>query len=315
MDLKLPNALAGSVFDMSQTVHVPVMLEPCLEALAVHSNGCYVDGTLGGGSHTAAILEKSAPKGRVWSFDVNPKALQAADKRFAPEKKTKRWAGIEANFRKMDQVAQEQQLPPMDGILLDLGLSSDELQDPEKGLSFQVDGPLDMRLGQASNEDGLTAQEIVNTWSEAELRELIRDIGEERMAGRIATAIVRARKGHPITRTLELADIIVAAVPRGYERGRIHPATRTFQALRIAVNDELGALSSAIQAAWNILKVDGTLAILSFHSLEDRIVKFALREAQWKALTKRPLAPSDEEIARNPRARSAKLRAARKVLT
>ncbi len=295
------------------TIHVPVMLEECLKALEVRPGGLYLDGTLGGGSHTAALLEKSAPKGRVWSLDVNPSALEAADKRFATEKKAKRWVGIEANFRRMDVVAQEQALPQLDGVLLDLGLSSDELQDPEKGLSFQIDGPLDMRLGTASNEDGTTAFDIVNRWTETELRELIREIGEERLAGRIATAIVTARKGNPIKRTLELADIIVAAVPRSYEHGRIHPATRTFQALRIAVNDELGALSSAIQAAWNILKVDGTLAVISFHSLEDRVPKFAFREPHWKALYKRPLIPTDEEIRRNPRSRSAKLRAARKV--
>lgn len=299
---------------MAETVHIPVMLEECLKALEVRSGGSYIDGTLGGGSHSAALLEKSAPKGKLWSFDVNPVALNAADKRFADEKTAKRWTGVEANFRRMDLVVQEQELPKMDGVLLDLGLSSDELEDPEKGLSFKIDGPLDMRLGPASNEDGTTAADIVNHWTEQELVELIREIGEERMAGRIAKAIVTARKGNPITRTLELADIIVAAVPRGYERGRIHPATRTFQALRIAVNDELGALSSAIQAAWNVLEVDGTLAIISFHSLEDRVVKFAFREPHWKALYKRPLVPTDEEIARNPRSRSAKLRAARKVL-
>jgi 16S rRNA (cytosine1402-N4)-methyltransferase len=298
---------------MNDTVHIPVMLEECLDAFAVRSGGLYVDGTLGGGSHTASLLEKSAPKGKVWSLDVNPKALEAADERFAKEKKAKRWQGIEANFRRMDVVAQEHELPLVDGVLLDLGLSSDELKDPEKGLSFQIDGPLDMRLGPGSNEDGTTALDVVNRWTETELRELIQEIGEERFAGRIAKAIVTARKGNPIMRTLELADIIVAALPRSYEHGRIHPATRTFQAIRIAVNDELGALSSAIQAAWNILKVDGTLVIISFHSLEDRVVKFALREAQWKALTKRPLVPTDEERARNPRSRSAKLRAARKV--
>ncbi len=299
---------------MSTTVHIPVMLQECLEALDVRSGGFYIDGTLGGGSHTAALLEKSAPLGQVWSFDVNPKALEAADERFAKEKKAKRWTGVEANFRRMDLVAQEQKLPQVDGVLLDLGLSSDELKDPEKGLSFQIDGPLDMRLGPASNEDGTMALDVVNRWSETELRELIHEIGEERFAGRIAKAIVTARKGDPIMRTLRLAEIIVAAVPRTYEHGRIHPATRTFQALRIAVNDELGALSSAVQAAWNALKVDGTLVVISFHSLEDRVVKFALREAQWKALTKRPLVPTDEEIARNPRSRSAKLRAARKVI-
>lgn len=300
---------------MSDTVHIPVMLDECLEALAPRADGCYIDGTLGGGSHTSALLKKSAPSGRVWSFDVNPVALKAADKRFVAEKKEKRWLSIEANFRRMDLVVQEQGLPQMDGVLLDLGLSSDELQDPEKGLSFQIDGPLDMRLGPASNEDGLTAADIVNQWTAEELRTLFREIGEERFAARIADAIVLQRKKQKITTTFELVEVIKSAVPRTYEHGRIHPATRTFQALRIAVNDELGALSSAIQAAWNVLKVDGTLAIISFHSLEDRVVKLAFKEARWDALFKRPLTPTDEEIARNPRSRSAKLRAARKVLS
>ena len=293
------------------TVHIPVMLEECLEALDVRAGGVYVDGTLGGGSHTAALLERSAPTGHVWSFDVNPKALQAAKTRLATF--GTRWNGVEANFRHLDRVMKEQEISTVDGVLLDLGLSSDEIQDPEKGISFQVDGPLDMRLGEASNETGLTAADIVNTWSEKELTTLLKDIGEERFAWKIAQAVVQARKKARIERTLELVEVIKTAVPRTYEHGRIHPATRTFQALRIAVNDELGALSDAIDAAWNALKTDGTLAIISFHSLEDRVVKQTFRTDRWNALTKRPLTPTDAEIARNPRSRSAKLRAARKV--
>lgn len=296
---------------MNPTVHVPVMLEECLEALAVRPGGTYVDGTLGGGSHTEAILKASSPDGKVWSFDVNTKALEAAKQKLNGY--GSRWNGVETNFRRMDLVAEEKGFSQVDGVLLDLGLSSDELEDPEKGLSFKIDGPLDMRLGFASNEDELTAMDIVNRWTEKEIRSLLQEIGEERFAGRIAEAIFASRKEKPILTTFQLVEVIQSVVPRTYEHGRIHPATRTFQALRIAVNDELGALSSAIEAAWKILAVGGVLTIISFHSLEDRVVKQAFRTPQWDPLTKRPLVPTDEEIKQNPRSRSAKLRSARKV--
>lgn len=296
---------------MAPTVHVPVMLEECLDALAVRPGGTYLDGTLGGGSHTEALLKASAPDGKVWSLDVNTKALEAAKLRLSAY--GSRWNGVEANFRRMDIVAEEKGFSNIDGVLLDLGLSSDELEDPEKGLSFKINGPLDMRMGFASNDDELTAADIVNRWTEKELRTLLQEIGEERFGGRIAEEIFAERKVTPILTTFDLVEVIQRAVPRTYEHGRIHPATRTFQALRIAVNDELGALSSAIEAAWKILAVGGVLTIISFHSLEDRVVKQAFRTDKWEPLTKRPLVPTEEEIKKNPRSRSAKLRSARKV--
>lgn len=292
------------------SVHVPVMLEESMLGLEIHPGGTYVDGTLGGGSHTEELLKRSAPNGKVYSFDVNPKAIAAAKERLAAY--GDRWTGIDANFRHLDSELEAQGVEPgtVDGILLDLGFSSDEIADPSKGLSFNLEGPLDMRLGPKANEDGLTASDIVNSWSQRELETLFRNFGEERYARKIAEAIVHARKAALIIRTLELVSIIRGAVPAAYEQGRIHPATRTFQALRIAVNDELPALKDAIKAAHRMLKPEGRLAVITFHSLEDRIVKIALKEEEWTSITKRPQEPNEQELEINPRSRSAKLRVA-----
>ncbi len=280
-------------------------------ALEVRSNGVYVDGTLGGATHTQALLERSAPHGRVISFDVDPAALARARKRLAAY--GDRWQGIEENFRYLARGLQGVDVDQVDGVLLDLGLSSDELEDPTKGISFQIDGPLDMRLGVRANDDGLTAEDIVNTWPRGELRQMIGVFGEERFAGRIAEAIVTAREAKRIMTTFELVDIIRGAVPAAYEKGRIHPATRTFQALRMAVNDEVQALKQAIESVYEVLRPGGRLAIITFHSIEDRIVKLAFQDERWQPTTKKPLAPSDQECVQNPRARSAKLRTAIKV--
>ena len=289
--------------------HKAVMLEEALEALDVQPGGRYLDGTLGGGGHTEELLRRSAPNGRVLSLDVNRKALESASTDLATY--GDRLIIAEENFRWLDRAAEEHDMIPLDGILLDLGFSSDELEDPRLGLSFRHDGPLDMRFGPKSNDDGLTAAEIVNSWSQDDLEKLIRNFGEERFARRIAQKIVQARKSARIIRTLELASIVQAATPGNYEQGRIHPATRTFQAIRIVVNDEVQALKQAIQAAHRTLHAGGRLAIISFHSIEDRVVKLAFQHAEdWEALQKRPLTATEEETQQNPRARSAKLRAA-----
>ncbi|MEO5927492.1 MAG: 16S rRNA (cytosine(1402)-N(4))-methyltransferase RsmH [Patescibacteria group bacterium] len=296
------------------TQHIAVMVDEAIRALQPKAGGCYIDGTLGGATHTEEILKASAPDGRVLSLDVDTAALKRADQRLKGYgARSKR---VESNFRRLDEIAEREGFASCDGILLDLGFSSDELADPEYGLSFQTDGPLDMRFGAASNEDGLTAAEIVNRWTRDELEELIREYGEERAARKIAEVIVLRRKAQPFERTLDLANTIKAALPAMYERGRIHPATRTFQALRIAVNDEFGALRDAIVAARHTLKDGGRLAIITFHSLEDRIVKIAFKEADdLMVITKKPLVPTDEEQTSNPRSRSAKLRVAEKVQT
>ncbi len=280
-----------------------------MRLLNVHPGGTYLDGTLGGATHTEELLKRSAPGGRVLSFDVDTHALQRASERLRAY--GSRWIGVEANFRALDRVAEQQGYVPVDGILLDLGFSSDQLVDVSKGLSFQQNGPLDMRLGVHANEDGLTAADIVNTWSAQDLERIIRDYGEERYAWKIAQAIIVERKLKTFATTHDLANFLRLALPTGYERGRLHPATRTFQALRIAVNDELNTLQTAIRAASQVLAPGGRLAIISFHSLEDRIVKRAFLDQEgWTPLTKRPIIASDEECRINPRARSAKLRVA-----
>lgn len=294
---------------MSGSVHIAVMTSECMDALAVKPGGRYLDATLGGGTHTAEMLKRSAPGGNVLSFDVDPAALKRAQERFVREKKS--WKGVEANFRTLADVARQEGFVPLDGILIDLGFSSDQLSDPTKGLSFQVEGPLDMRLGPSAD---VTAAHIVNGWRERELADLFREYGEENYARPIAKAIVAARKSETIVTTTQLADIIAAAVPGSYEHGRINPATRTFQALRIAVNDELNALRDAIDGAHEVLAEGGRLAIISFHSLEDRIVKEAFKDTErWKPLTKKPMIPTDQEARENPRSRSAKLRVAVRI--
>lgn len=297
---------------MDPSAHIAVMTTEVIQAILPRSGGRYLDATLGGGTHSSEILERSSPDGRVISLDVDLKALERAKGRFASY--GKRWKGVESNFRDLAKVVNAERFGPVDGIVIDLGLSSDELLDPSRGLSFHVAGRLDMRLGPKANEEGLTAADIVNSWKEEEIARIIQEYGEERMARRIAAAIVRARKLKLILNTIELATVIRDAVPKGYERGRIHPATRTFQALRIAVNDEMDALKDAIEAARSVLAPGGVLAVISFHSLEDRIVKQAFKAADdLEPLTKRPLVPTEAELAKNPRARSAKFRAAKKV--
>lgn len=282
------------------------MTEEVLSALAPNVGGRYLDGTLGGATHTRALLQASAPDGHVLSLDVDRGALDRA--RAALSAYGDRWIGVEENFRYLDRVVKDHDMIPLDGILLDLGFSSDELADPIKGLSFLQDGPLDMRFGGKANEDGLTAAEIVNSWTPAEIERVLSTFGEEPFARKIAHGIADARKAARIIGTLDLVSIIKRTVPS--RPGDIHPATRTFQALRIAVNDELETLKLAIQAAERVLKPGGILAIISFHSLEDRIVKQAFQTDAWIPQSKHPIAPSETEIAENPRSRSAKLRAA-----
>ncbi len=279
--------------------------------LDVHAGGTYVDGTLGGATHSLELLRRSSPDGRVLSLDVDRQALERA--RLTLAEFGSRWKSVEANFRDVARVAREEEMASCDGVLLDLGLSSDQLVDPSKGLSFLENGPLDMRLGPHANKDGLTAADIVNSWSQEDLERVIRTFGEERYARRIADTIVKARKAARIIGTLDLVAVMRQAVPSNYERGRLHPATRTFQALRMVVNDEIQALQDAMAGALEILRPGGRLAVISFHSLEDRVVKQAFRAAPWTPLTKKPQVPSAQEIAFNPRARSAKLRLASKT--
>ena len=295
---------------MTETRHIPVLLEETMLVLEPRSGGTYVDGTLGGGSHTEALLERSVPAGKVFSFDIYPEAISRAERRLA--RYGSRWRPICSNFNRWGDALRSLGVAGIDGMLLDLGFSSDELEDPLVGISFQQDGVLDMRLGPQANEDGVTAAEIVNTWSPQDLAQIFEEYADERYAWRIASGITEARRAAPIVTTRQLAEVVAANVPASYEAGRIHPATRVFLALRMEVNQELPNLRDAIDQAFDILHPGGRLAIITFQSVEDRIVKHAFREDRWQVLFRKPIEPSPDECRRNPRARSAKLRAAMK---
>jgi len=306
--------------------HVPVLLEECLKGLALRPDGIYVDGTAGGGGHSFAIASR-LETGRLLAVDRDEEAVAAAARRL--EGFGKRARVFHNNFENIPQVLDEAGIDGVDGILLDLGVSSHQLDEGERGFSYQQDAPLDMRMDRSS---GFTAFDAVNGWNEQELADVIFRYGEERYSRRIAAEIVRRRKEKPVATTLELVDAIRSAMPAAALREKQHPAKRTFQALRIAVNDELGALSEGLDAAMDALAPGGRLAVISFHSLEDRIVKNAVRMREngctcppdlpvcvcgfvrtMRTVTKKPIVPSAEEIERNPRARSAKLRIAEKL--
>lgn len=279
--------------------HETVMMLECIQGLNIRSGGIYVDGTLGGGGHSFQIAQQLA-SGKLISIDKDEDALLAGSERlriFGDRVQVEK-----GDFSNIDEILDRLGVARIDGCLLDLGCSSYQFDTPERGFSYMHDGPLDMRM---NREEGLTAGEIVNTYSKEELSRMIRVYGEERWADRIADFIVRER---PIRTTFELVEVIKMAIPAAARRTGPHPAKRTFQAIRIEVNDELGAVERAIARIIPRLAPGGRLCIISFHSLEDRIVKHAFRDSGEKVLTKRPIEASPEEVERNPRARSAKLR-------
>lgn len=308
------------------------MLAEVLRFLQPEPGGHYIDGTVGGGGHTAALLAGSAPEGTILGIDRDPSALAQVGALLANEVSQGRLILVQGNYSEMPRLVAQASFAPVRGILLDLGFSSDQIEDPQRGFSFSIDGPLDMRLNPAQ---GVSAQELVNTASEQELADIFWRYGEENRARQIAWRIIRAREKGAITRTVQLAQLAAAGVQ--YKPGLIHPATRVFQALRIAVNEELRHLEAALPQLLDVLTngregnsgSGGRIVILSFHSLEDRLVKrFMRREASdcicppgipicvckhrahLRLLTPRPITPTSLEIAANPRARSAKLRAA-----
>ncbi len=286
-------------------VHTPVLLERVLEILAVRDGGHYIDGTLGGGGHSEAILARG---GRVLGLDRDSEILALTRERLAGF--GERLVCEHANFADAATVHAALGWPPVDGLLLDLGVSSYQLDTPRRGFSFQADGPLDMRMDPGSET---TALELLQQLDEKALADVIYQNGEEVKSRAIAKALVQARRHGGLNTTRKVAMVIEGAVGR---RGRIHPATRTFQALRIAVNDELGAVSQVLDRIGPIISSGGRLLVIAFHSLEDRIVKQRFKEWKraktWRILTKKPLIASLEEVAANPRARSAKLRVAEK---
>jgi 16S rRNA (cytosine1402-N4)-methyltransferase len=287
--------------------HQPVLLREALEFLNVRPDGTYIDATLGAGGHAEAILER-LERGRLLGIDRDAAALAGARARL--EAFGERLIVLAGNFAEIDALHAASGLPPADGLLADLGVSSTQLEDASRGFSFALPGPLDMRMDPSS---GTTAEELVNHMPERDLADLIFQLGEERYSRRIARAIVEAR---PIRKTTELAQVVTRAIPSRSGLHQIHPATRTFLALRLAVNRELENLERLLAKALDVLRPQGRLVIISFHSLEDRLVKRAFqrwqREGQARLLARKVVRPSREELDRNPRARSAKLRAAEK---
>ncbi|MBQ2059144.1 MAG: 16S rRNA (cytosine(1402)-N(4))-methyltransferase RsmH [Firmicutes bacterium] len=307
--------------------HVPVLLNEVLEGLNVRENGIYVDGTLGGAGHGREIAARLGAGGIFVGIDRDRDALDASRSRLADL--PCRVELVQSNYSQIKLVMSELGLPGLDGALLDLGVSSFQLDNPERGFSYIHDAPLDMRM---NADDSLTAEDVVNGYPKEELARIIRDYGEERWAGRIADFIVRARAEKRLTSTFELVDVIKAAVPASARRDGPHPAKRTFQALRIEVNDELGQLRTAVDDFIDCLAPGGRLAIISFHSLEDRIVKESFqkrlnpcvcppdlpvcvcgRKPDIKKVTRKPVTASAAELGANPRARSAKLRVIEKL--
>ncbi len=294
--------------------HVPVLLQKAIEFLAVRRGGTYIDATLGLGGHSWEIAKRLGAQGRLIGFDKDPAALERARARLTspPAELAADWPAMELVHASFAEVAEHVAPASVDGLLADVGVSSLQLQDAARGFSFQADGPLDMRMNPLA---GVTAEQVVNRFDERELADAIYEFGEERRSRRIARAIVRAR---PITTTAQLAEVVSAAArPMNQAERRIHPATKTFQALRILVNRELDDLRELLTSAPQVLRPGGRLVVISFHSLEDRIVKDALREGaaegRYRLLTKKPVTAEQEEIDRNPRSRSAKMRAAERV--
>lgn len=296
-----------------EVLHRPVLLLETIDALAPQRGGDFVDGTLGMGGHAAAMLEAADTAGtsiRYIGFDRDTDALELAQQRLG-----ERVEYVYAPFSRMEAELRARDVANVDGILLDLGVSSLQLDTGSRGFSFRQEGPLDMRMDQDS-EDGVTAATIVNTWTEKNLADLLWQYGEERFSRQIAKAVVERRRKQRFEETLDLAAVVASAYPARMRHGKINPATRTFQALRIEVNRELDELRTALEQGLRLLSPGGVLAVITFHSLEDRIVKLRFREAEqegFERVTKKPVAPSREEEVQNPRSRSAKLRAVRRI--
>ncbi len=311
---------------MSEFHHVSVLLWECIDGLNIKPDGIYVDGTLGGAGHSSQIAARLTT-GRLIGIDRDQVALKAAGERLAPY--GDRVTLVHSNFCEIKHVLQELGISGVDGILLDLGVSSPQLDDGERGFSYMADAPLDMRMNRS---DALTAYHVVNQWSYEELRRILFDYGEERYAPKIAAAICSRRESKPIETTLELVEIIRGAMPAAALREKQHPAKRSFQAIRIAVNDELGSVEKVMRDAVDCLNPGGRLAIITFHSLEDRIVKVGMADAskgctcppnfpvcvcgkqpKVKLISRKPIVSGEEELEQNPRARSAKLRVCEKI--
>ena len=307
--------------------HTSVLFDECMEGLEIKEDGIYVDGTMGGGGHSSGICSRLSERGLFIGIDRDEDAHRAAQARLADYPCRKIF--VQSNYSDIKDVLEELGIEKIDGALLDLGVSSFQLDNPERGFSYMQDAPLDMRMNQ---QDDYTAYDVVNECSAKELKEIISKYGEERWAARIAEFIVKKRQEKPLESTAELVDVIKAAIPAAARRDGPHPAKRTFQAIRIHVNDELGQLERAIEAFCDVLAPEGRLCVITFHSLEDRIVKDIIanrvnpctcpkefpvcvcgKKPDIKKISGKPIVPSDEELEANPRSRSAKLRVAEKL--
>ncbi|MBP9803100.1 MAG: 16S rRNA (cytosine(1402)-N(4))-methyltransferase RsmH [Candidatus Pacebacteria bacterium] len=297
-----------------ETVHISVLLKESIEGLNLNDNSIVVDATFGGGGHTREIL-KNFKNVKVIAFDSDGEALKRAEKNIAGYEDRIIFKNL--NFKNIKKGLLEENISLVDGVLFDLGISSDQLDQVERGFSFLRNEKLLMTMKENLNEEDLTAYEIVNTWEESSLADIIYGYGEEKYARRIARNIVEVRKEKPIETTFDLVNIINSSVPVKYQKGKIHPATRTFQAIRIAVNDELRVLEEGLRNALEVVKKDGRISVITFHSLEDRIVKNFFRnnakEGKLVLINKKPIVPSLEEIKNNKRSRSAKLRIIQKL--
>ncbi len=306
--------------------HVPVMLRECIEGLAIRPDGVYLDGTLGRGGHSEAIARRLT-EGRLIGIDRDPQAIREAGARLAPF--GDRVTLVHGRFSELKRILGELGIAAVDGMLFDLGVSSPQLDDAARGFSYRTDAPLDMRMDPGA---GLTAFQVVNEWPADRLKKILYEYGEERYAPAVAAAICRSRKDAPVQTTLQLADIVRRALPPQALREKQHPAKRTFQAIRIAVNDELTEVAEMMDAAPDLLNEGGRLCVISFHSLEDRIVKNAIASREkgctcprefpvcvcgfkqtLRSVTRKPIQPTEEETEANPRARSARLRIAQRV--
>lgn len=316
----------------SEYRHIPVLLNESLDALGLHEGMTYVDATLGGAGHALEAAERIGASGTLIGIDQDPVAREAATRRLEaiPEDRRPRIVVLEGNFGDMDRLLIQARVPSVDAVLFDLGVSSVQIDTPSRGFSFKEDGPLDMRMD--SSKHTTTAQEIVHTYNAADLTRIIRRYSDEKWASRIADFIVKSREAAPIETSAQLVEVIKAAIPASARRANGHPAKRTFQALRIEVNAELSVLETGLDAAIRWLRPGGRVAAISYHSLEDRIVKDTFKELSQgcicppelpvcacgrkpvlKTLTRKPLVPTPEEIERNPRSRSAKLRVAQRL--
>ncbi len=311
---------------MSEFKHYSVMLGECIENLRIDPDGIYVDGTLGMGGHSLEIA-KRLKRGRLIAIDRDMRAIESAGERLAEY--SDRVTLVHGNFRDLSSILEAQGVAAADGMLFDLGVSSPQLDNAERGFSYMADAPLDMRMDES---EPVTAQDIVNTWPEERLKRILYDFGEERFAPRIAAAIVREREKREISTTFQLVEIIKSAMPAHALREKQHPAKRSFQAIRIAVNDELESISDMLSAAMDHLAPGGILEVISFHSLEDRLVKNAIASREkgctcprdfpvctcgfvqtMRSITKKPITASERELEENPRSRSAKLRVAQRI--